>query len=86
MNLTSSLPVLYQLPIKLDKNRLKVRLNVIRGVSLTGEQLLCRRRAVPYQGKEEAEGEKNSILSDKVATFPVCFQFVSNRGGGELHF
>ena len=86
MNLTSSLPVLYQLPIKLDKNRLKVRLNVIRGVSLTGEQLLCRRRAVPYQGKEEAEGEKNSILFDKVTTFPVCFQFVSNRGGGELHF
>ena len=86
MNLTSSLPVLYQLPIKLDKNRLKVRLNVIRGVSLTGEQLLCRRRAVPYQGKEEAEGEKNSILSDKAGAFPVCFQFVSNRGGGELHF
>jgi len=57
-----------------------------RRVSIAGEQLFCRRGAVPYQRAEEAEREKNSILSDKVATFPVCFQFVSNRGGGELHF
>ena len=57
-----------------------------RRVSFAGEQLLCGGRAVPYQREEEAEGEKNSILFDKVATFPVCFQFVSNRGGGELHF
>ena len=55
-------------------------------VSIAGEQFLCRRGAVSYQRAEEAEREKNSILSDKVTTFPVCFQFVSNRGGGELHF
>jgi len=57
-----------------------------RRVSFTGEQFLCGRGAVSYQRAEEAEREKNSILSDKVTTFPVCFQFVSNRGGGELHF
>ena len=57
-----------------------------RRVSFTGEQFLCGGRAVSYQRAEEAERQKNSILSDKVATFPVCFQFVSNRGGGELHF
>lgn len=85
MSFTISLPVLYQLPIKLDKNRLKVRLNVTRGVSLTGEQLLCRRRAVPYQGKEEAEGEKNSIFLDKVATISVCFKPLSNWRGRELY-
>ena len=50
-----------------------------RRVSFAGEQFLCRRGAVPYQREEEAEREKNSILSDKVTTFPVCFQFVSNR-------
>ena len=57
-----------------------------RRVSIAGEQFFCRRGAVPYQREEEAEREKNSILSDKVTAFPVCFQFVSNRGGGELHF
>lgn len=55
-------------------------------VSIAGEQFLCGRRAVPYQREEEAEREKNSILFDKVTTFPVCFQFVSNRGGGDLYF
>ncbi len=57
-----------------------------RRVSFAGEQFFCGGRAVPYQRAEEAEREKNSILSDKVATFPVCFKFVSNRRGGELHF
>jgi len=57
-----------------------------RRIPIAGEQFLCGRRAVSYQRAEEAERQKNSILSDKVATFPVCFQFVSNRGGGELHF
>ena len=85
MNLTSSLPVLYQLPIKLDKNRLKARLNVIRRLSLTGEQLLHRRGAVPYQRAEEAEGEKDTVLSYKAGAFSVCFQFVSNWGRGELY-
>ena len=56
-----------------------------RRVSFTGEQFLCRRGAVSYQRAEEAERQKNSILSDKVATFPVCFKFVPNRRGGELH-
>ena len=55
-------------------------------VSIAGEQFLCGRRAVPYQRAEEAEREKNSILFDKVTTFPVCFKFVSNRRTGELHF
>jgi hypothetical protein len=57
-----------------------------RRVSFTGEQFLCGRGAVSYQRAEEAEREKNSILSDKVATFPVYFKFVPNRRGGELHF
>ena len=57
-----------------------------RRVSIAGEQFFCGGRAVSYQRAEEAEREKNSILFDKVATFPVYFQFVSNRGGGELHF
>lgn len=85
MNFTSSLPVLYQLPVIHANYRLKARLDVIRGVSLAGEQLLCGRRAVPNQGKEEAEGEEDSILSDKAGAFPVCFQFVSNWGRGEFH-
>ena len=55
-------------------------------VSIAGEQFLCGGRAVSYQRAEEAERQKNSILSDKVATFPVCFKFVSNGRGGELHF
>jgi hypothetical protein len=57
----------------------------IRRVSIAGEQLLHRRGEVCDKRKKEQEREKNSILSDKVTTFPVCFQFVSNRGGGELH-
>ena len=57
-----------------------------RRVHIAGEQFLCRRGAVPYQRAEEAEREKNSILFDKVATFPVYFKFVSNRRGRELHF
>jgi len=56
-----------------------------RRVSFTGEQFLCGGRAVSYQRAEEAERQKNSILSDKVATFPICFQFVSNWRRGELH-
>ena len=57
-----------------------------RRVSIAGEQFFCGGRAVPYQRAEEAEREKNSILFDKVATFPVYFKFVSNRRTGELHF
>ena len=57
-----------------------------RRVSIAGEQFLCGGRAVSYQRAKEAERQKNSILSDKVATFPICFKFVSNRRGGELHF
>lgn len=57
-----------------------------RRVSIAGEQFLCGGRAVSYQREEEAERQKNSILFDKVATFPICFKFVPNRGGGELHF
>ena len=56
-----------------------------RRVSIAGEQFLCRRREVSYQREEEAERQKTSILSDKVATFPVCFKFVPNRGRGELY-
>ena len=56
-----------------------------RRVSVAGEQLFCRRGAVPYQREEEAEREKNSILFDKVTAFPVCFKFVSNRRTGELY-
>jgi hypothetical protein len=47
-----------------------------RRVSIAGEQFFCGGRAVPYQRAEEAEREKNSILFDKVTTFPVCFKFV----------
>ena len=57
-----------------------------RRVSIAGEQFLCGGRAVSYQRAEEAERKKNSILFDKVATFPICFKFVPNRRGGELHF
>ena len=57
-----------------------------RRVSIAGEQFLCGGRAVSYQRAKEAERQKNSILSDKVATFPVYFKFVSNRRAGELHF
>ena len=57
-----------------------------RRIPIAGEQFLCGRRAVSYQREEEAERQKTSILSDKVATLSICFQFVSNRGGGELHF
>jgi len=57
-----------------------------RRVSIAGEQFFCGGRAVPYQRAEEGEGEKNSILFDKVTAFPVCFKFVPNRRGGELHF
>jgi len=57
-----------------------------RRVSIAGEQFLCGGRAVSYQRAKEAERQKNSILSDKVATFPVYFKFVSNRRTGELHF
>jgi len=57
-----------------------------RRIPFAGEQFFCRRREVSYQREEEAERQKTSILSDKVATFPVCFKFVPNRRGGELHF
>jgi len=57
-----------------------------RRIPFAGEQFLCGRREVSYQREEEAERQKTSILSDKVATFPVCFKFVPNRRGGELHF
>jgi len=56
-----------------------------RRVSIAGEQFLCGGRAVSYQREEEAERQKTSILSDKVATFPICFKFVSNRRTGELY-
>lgn len=56
-----------------------------RGVSFAGEQFHCRRGEVSYQRAKEAERQKNSILSDKVATFPVYFKFVSNRRRGELY-
>jgi hypothetical protein len=58
----------------------------IRRVSIAGEQLLHRRGEVCDKRKKEQEREKNSILFDKVATFPVHFKFVSNRRTGELHF
>lgn len=57
-----------------------------RRVSIAGEQFLCGGRAVSYQRAEEGERQENSILFDKVTTLPVCFKFVPNRGGGELHF
>ena len=57
-----------------------------RRIPFAGEQFFCRRREVSYQREEEADRQKTSILSDKVATFPVCFKFVPNRRGGELHF
>ena len=57
-----------------------------RRIPIAGEQFLCGRREVSYQREEEGERQENSILSDKVATLSICFQFVSNRGGGELHF
>jgi len=56
-----------------------------RRVSIAGEQLFCRRGAVPYQRAEEAEREKNSILSDKVATFQVYFLTLSSRRGRFIH-
>ena len=80
MSFTISLPYLYHIT-----GREGMRVD-IRRVSIAGEQLLHRRGEVCDKRKKEQEREKNSILSDKVTTFPVCFQFVSNRGGGELHF
>ena len=56
-----------------------------RRIPFAGEQFFCRRREVSYQREEEAERQKTSILSDKVATFPICFKFVSNRRTGELY-
>jgi len=94
VNLTISLPFLYRLNgggyliagKEQDMFTGRERKVDSRRVSIAGEQFFCGGRAVPYQGKEEAEGEKNSILSDKAGALPVCFQFVSNWGGGELHF
>jgi hypothetical protein len=80
LSFTISLPYLYHIT-----GREGMRVD-IRRVSIAGEQFLCGGRAVSYQRAKEAERQKNSILSDKVATFPVYFKFVSNRGGGELHF
>ena len=93
MNLTISLPFLYRLNgggyliagKEQDMFTGRERKVDNRRVSIAGEQFFCGGRAVPYQRAEEAERQKNSILSDKVATFPVYFKFVSNRRGGELH-
>lgn len=94
MNLTISLPFLYRLNgggyliagKEQDMFTGRERKVDNRRVSIAGEQFFCGGRAVPYQRAEEAERQKNSILSDKVATFPVYFKFVSNRRAGELHF
>jgi len=56
-----------------------------RRVSTTGEQFLCRGRAVSYQREEEQQRQENQVLPHKVATFPVCFKSVSNWRGGEFY-
>ena len=56
-----------------------------RRVSTTGEQFLCRGRAVSYQREKEQQRQENQVLPHKVATFPVCFKSVSNWRGGEFY-
>ena len=45
-----------------------------RRVSIAGEQLFCRRGAVPYQREEEAEGEKTQYYLIRLQPF----QYVSS--------
>ena len=79
MSFTISLPYLYHIT-----GREGMRVD-IRRVSIAGEQLLHRRGEVCDKRKKEQEREKNSILSDKVATISVCFKPLSNWRGRELY-